>query len=190
MKKKDVQGNGQEQENDVNVSVNINSDEAIDGSNHLNEPVAEEPEIEKLKAQIEELNDRFLRQAAEFDNFRRRTLKEKEELRLNGGSDVITALLVVLDDSERAQNQLETTDDVAQIKEGVGLVFSKLRNTLLAKGLRAMDAVGQDFNPDLHEAITDIDAGKEMQGKVVDEVQKGYYLNDRIIRYAKVIIGK
>jgi molecular chaperone GrpE len=95
-----------------------------------------------------------------------------------------------LDDSERAQKQMETTHDVMQVKEGVQLVFSKLRNTLSAKGLKAMETAGKEFNPDLHEAITEINAGEEMKGKVVDEIQKGYYLNDKIIRHAKVVVGK
>ena len=190
MKKKGQQENGLDQNHDVNVDVNINTDENISGDQHLNEPVAEESEIEKLKAQIEELNDKFLRQAAEFDNFRRRNAKEKIELIQTAGREVITDLLEVLDDSERAQKQMETADDVAQIKEGVQLVFTKLRNTLSAKGLKPMNAVGTEFNPDLHEAITEIDGGKEMKGKVIDEVQKGYYLNDKIIRFAKVVVGK
>jgi molecular chaperone GrpE len=190
MKKKNVQENGHDKNTDVNVSVNINSDENIDGNQHLNEPVVDESELEKLRAQVAELNDKYLRQAAEFDNFRRRGAKERMELIQTAGRDVITDLLVVLDDSERAQKQMETTDDVTQIKEGVQLVFSKLHNTLSAKGLKPMDTVGKDFNPDLHEAITEIDAGEEMRGKIVDEVQKGYYLNDKIIRFAKVIVGR
>jgi molecular chaperone GrpE len=197
MKKKNVQENGHDQNHDVNVSVNINSDENIAGDQHLNEPVAEESEVEKLKAEIEDLkqkntdlNDKFLRQAAEFDNFRRRNAKERVELIQTAGKDVITDLLVVLDDSERAQKQMETTVDVTLIKEGIQLVFSKLRNTLAAKGLKPMDAVGKEFDPDLHEAITEIPAGEEMKGKVVDEVVKGYYLNDKIIRHAKVVVGK
>ena len=190
MKKKDVQENGHDQNRDVNVSININTDENIDGNQHLNEPVEEESEIEKLKDQIAELNDRYLRQVAEFDNFRRRNAKERVELIQTAGRDVITDLLDVLDDSERAQKQMEATNDVSQIKEGVQLVFSKLRNTLSAKGLKPMDAVGKDFNPDLHEAITEIDAGEKMKGKVVDEIQKGYYLNDKIIRFAKVVVGR
>ena len=177
-------------EPDMNVDVNINSDENVDGNQHLNEPVAEESEIENLKSQIAELNDRYLRQVAEFDNFRRRNAKERIELVQTAGKDVITDLLVVLDDSERAQKQMENTDDVTQIKEGVQLVFSKLRNTLSAKGLRPMESIGKEFNPDLHEAITEIDGGEKMKGKVVDEVQKGYYLNDKIIRHAKVVVGK
>jgi molecular chaperone GrpE len=190
MKKKNIQENGHEQDPNESVSVDINSDENMDGNQHLNEPVAEESEIEKLKSQVAELNDKYLRQAAEFDNFRRRNAKERVELIQTAGKDVITDLLVVLDDSERAQKQMETTDDVAQIKQGVQLVFSKLRTTLTGKGLKPMEAIGKDFDPDLHEAITEIPAGEDMKGKVVDEVTKGYYLNDKIIRHAKVVVGR
>jgi molecular chaperone GrpE len=197
MKKKNTQENGQDQNPDVNVSVNVNTDENIAGDQHLNEPVAEEPEVEALKAQIDnlnqqvaELNDRYLRQVAEFDNFRRRNAKERAELIQTAGKDVITDLLVVLDDIDRAQKQMETTDDANLVKEGVQLVFSKLRNTLAAKGLKPMESVGKEFDLDLHDAVTGIDAGEEMKGKVVDEIQKGYYLNDKIIRHAKVVVGK
>ena len=188
MKKHDVQENGQN--NNSNISININTDENIEGTQHLNDPVAEESEVEKLRLQIDELNDKYLRKVAEFDNFKRRNAKERMELIQTAGRDVITDLLDVLDDSERAQKQMETTDDVQQIKEGVQLVFNKLRNTLTAKGLKPIEALNQDFNVDLHEAITEIDAGEEMKGKVVAEVQKGYYLNDKIIRFAKVVVGK
>lgn len=187
MNKAETQENGRMPETE---GLNINADENIDGTQHLNEPVAEESETEKLKEQIAQLNDKYLRQAAEFDNFRRRTAKERLEMVQTAGKDVITDLLDVLDDSERAQKQLESTEDIVQIKEGVGLVFNKLRNTLTAKGLKPMDAVGADFNPDLHEAITEIEAGEDQKGKVVAEVQKGYYLNDKIIRFAKVVVGK
>jgi molecular chaperone GrpE len=197
MKKKNIPENGYDQNPDENVSVSMNTDENVAGDQHLNEPVAEESEMENLKGQIDnlnqqvaELNDRHLRQAAEFDNFRRRNAKERVELIQTAGKDVITDLLVVLDDSERAQKQMEKTDDVNQIKDGIQLVFSKLRNTLSGKGLKAMESIGQEFNPDLHEAITEIDAGENMKGKVVDEVQKGYYLNDKIIRHAKVVVGR
>lgn len=151
---------------------------------------AVEKENDALKAKVEELNDKFLRQAAEFENFKRRNAKERIELIQTAGKDVITDLLDVVDDSERAQKQMETTNDLELIKEGVSLVFSKLRTTLTAKGLKAMEANGKPFDPDLHEAIAEIEAGKEMKGKVIDEIQKGYYLNDKIIRYAKVVVGK
>jgi molecular chaperone GrpE len=186
MNKTEMQDNGNVQDTDFN----INADENMDGNQHLNEPVADDSEIEALKEQIAQLNDKYLRQAAEFDNFRRRTAKERIDLIQTAGKDVITDMLDVLDDSERAQAQLEKTDDITQIREGVSLVFNKLRNTLTAKGLKPMEAVNAEFNPDLHEAITEIEAGEEMKGKVVAEVQKGYYLNDKIIRFAKVVVGK
>jgi molecular chaperone GrpE len=188
MKKNEVKDKGQDRNFDT--SMNINTDENIDGNQHLNDPVEEEPEIEKLRQQVDELNDRYLRQAAEFENFKRRNARERIELIQTAGKEVITDLLDVLDDSERAQKQMETTQDVQQIREGVQLVFTKLRNTLASKGLKPIDSLNKDFNVDLHEAVTEIDAGEEMKGKVVAEIQKGYYLNDKIIRFAKVVVGK
>lgn len=170
--------------------MDINTDENIAGDQLLNEPIAEESEVERLKAEVQELKDKYLRQVAEFDNFRRRSAKERIELIQTAGKEVIGDLLDVLDDSERAQKQMEETDDVQQIKEGIQLVFSKLRNTLAGKGLKPIDSVNLEFNVDVHEAITEIEAGEEMKGKVVAEVQKGYYLNDKIIRFAKVVVGK
>jgi molecular chaperone GrpE len=170
--------------------VDINTDENIAGSQTLNEPVAEEGEIEKLKAQIDELNDKYLRHVAEFENFKRRNAKERMELIQTAGKDVIVDLLDVLDDSERAQKSMEGAEDLTQIKEGVQLVFNKLRNSLQSKGLKPMETKGVEFNADLHEAITEIEAGPDMKGKIVDEVKKGYYLNDKIIRYAKVVVGR
>lgn len=188
MKKNDIPENGHSSENEFEMS--INTDENMVGTNHLNEPVAEESEIEKLQEEIRDWNDRFLRQAADFDNFKRRNARERIELIQTAGREVITELLDILDDSERAEKQMETTDDVTQIKEGVQLIFTKLRNTLTSKGLKPMDVIEQEFNPDLHEAVTSVDAGEKMKGKVVAEIQKGYYLNDKIIRFAKVVVGK
>ena len=171
--------------------IDINADENMGGTSHLNEPLAEESEIEKLKAELAETKDKHLRLVAEFDNFRRRNAKEKIEMIQTAGRDVIAGMLDVLDDAERAQKQLDTAEEVSQIKEGLTLVFNKLRNTLQAKGLKSMDTIGKEFDPDLHEAITEIPApSKELKGKVVDEVVKGYYLNDKIIRHAKVVVGK
>ncbi|MFL5789831.1 MAG: nucleotide exchange factor GrpE [Flavisolibacter sp.] len=187
MKKND---NGQSWNINVEGPVNMNTDENIDGNQHLNEPVAEESELEKLKEQNDELNDKYLRLAAEFENYKRRNAREQIELRQTAGKDVIVDMLDVLDDSERAQKQMENTTDISQIKEGIQLVFTKLRNNLTLKGLKPMETVGKDFNPDIHEAISEMDAGEKMKGKVVAEVQKGYYLNDKIIRFAKVVVGK
>ena len=189
MKKNDLREKGLAGK-DANDSVDINIGEKMDNEALLNEGIEEESEVEELKKQIKDLNDKYLRQVAEFENFKRRTARERMELIQTAGRDVITDLLEVLDDAERAEKQLENSDDLNQIKEGFQLVFTKLRNTLLAKGLRPMEAMNKDFNPDLHEAITEIDSGEEMKVKVVAEIQKGYYLNDKIIRFAKVVVGK
>ena len=148
-------------------------------------------ELEKLKAELDEAKDKYLRKVAEFENFRRRNAKERVELIQTAGKEVITEMLDVLDDCERAQKQLETSDDVKEIKAGVLLVFNKFRNVLQARGLKPMETINKEFDPDLHDAITEIPApSPELKGKVVDEVMKGYYLNDKIIRHAKVVVGK
>jgi molecular chaperone GrpE len=174
-----------------NPDIDINTDENLSGTAYLNEPIGEEAELEKLKAELEEIKDKYLRKVAEFDNFKRRSAKERIELIQTAGRDVITDMLDVLDDCDRAQKQLEVSDNAETIKEGVMLVFSKLRSSMQARGVKAMETVNQEFNPDLHEAITEIPApAEELKGKVIDEVMKGYYLNDKIIRHAKVVVGK
>ena len=176
---------------DNNSGLDINTDENLSGTTHLNEPVSEESELEKLRTELEESKDKYLRLVAEFDNFKRRNAKERIELIQTAGKEVITDLLDVLDDCDRAQKQLETNNNSEAIKEGVLLVFNKLRSTLQARGVKPMETVNKEFNPDLHEAITEIPApAADMKGKVVDEVVKGYYLNDKIIRHAKVVVGK
>lgn len=188
MAEKDI---NEQAENSAESNFGINADENLSGTTHLNEPVGEDSELEKVKAELNDTKDRLLRMVAEFDNFKRRSAKERIELIQTAGKDVVTELLDVLDDCDRAQKQLETSTDVEAIKQGVLLVFNKLRNTLQARGVKPMDATNQEFNPDLHEAITEIPAPtEEMKGKVVDEVIKGYYLNDKIIRHAKVVVGK
>jgi molecular chaperone GrpE len=179
-----------EKNNGANAGMDINTDESISGTSHLNEPVANEDEVGKLQAEIAELKDKYLRQAAEFENFRRRTAKERIEMITTAGKEVITSLLEVLDDCDRAEKQLQNSDDTP-LKEGIQLVFNKLKSTLQNKGVKPMQAIGTDFNPDQHEAITEIPAPTPaMKGKVVDEVQKGYLMNDKIIRFAKVVVGK
>jgi molecular chaperone GrpE len=127
---------------------------------------------------------------AEFDNFRRRSGKERMELIQTAGREVIVEMISVLDDMERAQKQLEKTDDIEQIKEGITLVFNKFRNVLQAKGLRPMEATGKNFDVELHEAIAKVPApSEETKGTIIDEVEKGYYLNDKIIRHAKVVVA-
>lgn len=170
---------------------NINADENVSGNTHLNEPVAEESELAKAEEKIKELNDKYLRLYADFDNFKRRTAKERLEQMQTAGKDVIIPLLEVLDDCDRADGMLAKASSVESVKEGIGLIFQKLRNTLGARGLKPMECKGKEFDTDLHEAITEIPAGsEEMVGKVIDELEKGYYLNDKIIRFAKVVVGK
>jgi molecular chaperone GrpE len=172
-------------------NIDINTDESLSGTSHLNEPVEEESGLEKLKAELEDQKDKFVRKVAEFENFRRRSAKERVELIQTAGKEVITDLLDVLDDCDRAQKQIEKSEDNKDIKDGVLLVFNKLRNILSAKGLKPMQTIHEEFNPDLHEAITEISAPNDkLKGKILDEVVKGYYLNDKIIRHAKVVIGK
>ncbi len=168
----------------------INSDENQSGTTHLNDPVANESEMEKLQSELNEAKDKYIRKVAEFDNLKRRSAKEMIEMRQTAGVEVIRELLDVMDDCDRAQKQLEKSEDTA-MKEGVMLVFNKLRNVLHSKGLKAMEAKNTDFDPELHEAISEIPApGDDMAGKVIDEVIKGYYLNGKIIRHAKVVVGK
>jgi molecular chaperone GrpE len=175
---------------DMETGIDINTDENIEGSQLLNEPMADDSEIQKLKNQLDELNDKYIRKIAEFDNFKRRNAKERMEWIQTAGKEVIVDMLEVLDDSERAQKQMETSENVNEIKEGIQLVFTKMKNLLINKGLKPMESLNAEFNPDLHEAITEIDGGDEMKGKVVAEIQKGYFLNDKIIRFSKVVVGK
>jgi molecular chaperone GrpE len=173
------------------MAQGLNTDDSVNGMQHLDDTIEEEDEIEKLKAELNDAKDKNLRLVAEFDNFRKRNAKERVELAMTAGKEIIQSMLVVVDDTERAEKQLETVTDLNILKEGISLVFNKLKTTLLNKGLKAMESIGQPFNADLHEAITEIPAPNEaMVGKVIDEVEKGYYLNDKLIRHAKVVVGK
>ena len=169
--------------------VGINADESMGGTTHLSEPVADEPELETLRNDLGEMKDKFIRKVAEFENFKKRSLKERMELIQTAGKEVIIDMLEVLDDCERAEKQMSTLD--AHAKEGLMLLLKKHNSLLTSKGLKPMETINKEFNPDIHEAITEVPAPTEKQkGKVIDEIQKGYYLNDKIIRYAKVVVGK
>ncbi|MBS1660181.1 MAG: nucleotide exchange factor GrpE [Bacteroidetes bacterium] len=170
---------------------NMNTDENIAGTANPAGLGAQEEELDKLREEVQEQKDKYLRLFAEFDNYRKRSSRESLELRQTAGKEVIISLLDVLDDCDRAEKQLQKTDNIDQVKEGVQLVFSKLRSALASKGLKAMQSINTDFDVEKHEAITEIPAPTpDLQGKVIDEVQKGYYLNDKIIRFAKVVVGK
>ncbi|MFT4023188.1 MAG: nucleotide exchange factor GrpE [Flavihumibacter sp.] len=172
------------------VDMDINADSDVPGNSHLKEPLGEQPELEKLQQELAESRDKYLRLVAEFDNFRKRTAKERLELIQTAGKDVIIPLLEVVDDADRAQKQLEKTK-IGPEAEGLLLTLNKLKSVLQVRGLKVMESIGTDFDPDKHEAITEIPApAPDQAGKVIDEVEKGYYLNDKIIRFAKVVVGK
>lgn len=169
----------------------IPTDENAAGTIGLNGEIEEDPAAENLKKELDEQKDKYIRLFAEFDNFKRRTARERIELMQTAGREIMTALLDVLDDFERTQKVLADSTDLEAVKQGVDLVYQKLRNTLEQKGLKPMASLNTDFDADLHEAITEIPAPtEELKGKVIDELQKGYKLGDKIIRYAKVVVGK
>lgn len=152
------------------------------------QPLEEDPSL-KYAQEIADIKDAHLRLFAEFENYKRRTLKERSELIKSAGSDILTALLPVLDDFDRALKAAEKTEDSA-LKEGVTLIQGKLTSILEQRGLKVMKSIGEPFNVDLHEAITNVPVEDEkMKDKVIDEVESGYYLNDKVIRYAKVVVG-
>ena len=154
------------------------------------EPVIELSAEEKLQQQVAELNDKYLRLFAEFDNFKRRTQKERVELLQTAGKDIVVSLLPVLDDFERAIKATEKSTEVAPVREGIELVQTKLKSILNQKGLKEIESINTPFDTDLHEAITQIPSPTEEQkGKVIDELEKGYTLNDKVVRFAKVVVG-
>lgn len=149
-----------------------------------------EDKLAAAEAKVAELQDKYLRQVAEFDNYRKRTLKEKAELILNGGEKTITAILPVLDDMERALKNMDNAKDVAAVKEGVELIFQKFIKILSEQGVKKIETELADFDTDLHEAIAQIPAASEDQkGKVLDCVKTGYKLNEKVIRHAQVAVG-
>jgi molecular chaperone GrpE len=172
------------------LAQGLNTDENRAGLEGLDDFNTEDGDS-KVQQELGEMRDKYLRLAAEFDNYKRRTSKERLELTQTAGRDIIQSLLEVVDDSERAAKALESTDDIEQIRQGVMLVFNKLRSTLNNRGLKQMEAIGTDFDTEMHEAITEVPTGDASQaGKVIDVIQPGYYLNDKLIRHAKVVVGK
>lgn len=156
------------------------------------EEVKEEKDpMEVANKTIADLNDKYLRKCAEFENFRRRSIKEKAELILNGGEKVITKILPVIDDMERAIENGKKTDDVATLREGMELIYKKFLKILEGEGVKTIETLGKDFNVDYHEAIAMVPGqDDDKKGKVIDCVQTGYTLNDKVIRYAKVAVGQ
>ena len=174
-----------------NEEVENDSKKSKKNRKQRKEDEAREKEIEELKAQVEEQKDRYLRLSAEFDNYRKRTLKERSDMLKTANGDTLSGMLPVLDDLERAMQSMEKATDVAAVREGVVLIYNKLQEFLKNKGIVEIDAMNQVFDTDLHEAITKIPAPTEdLKGKVVDVIQKGYKIDTKVIRYAKVVVGE
>jgi molecular chaperone GrpE len=170
--------------------VDINTDENVAGTNNLNQNLEEDDQVEKLKADLQEQKDKYLRLLAEFENYKRRSSRERLDLSQTAGKEIIISLLDVLDDCDRAEKQLQQEKNTGDLS-GVLLVFNKLRTILQNRGLRPMESLHEEFDVEKHEAISEVPApSPDLKGKVVAEVTKGYYLNDKIIRFAKVIVGK
>jgi len=168
----------------------LNTDDSQPGIKDQLSEDSTDDEIEKLEAELKQSKDQYLRLVAEFENFRKRNAKERLELIQTAGKDIVQSLLVVLDDTDRAEKQVESAKDLAAVKEGISLVFGKMRSIMQQKGLQKMECLNEPFNADLHEAITEIPAPSEdMKGKIIDVVEPGYYLNDKLIRHAKVVVG-
>jgi molecular chaperone GrpE len=172
------------------VDVGPAENEIPQPENDINAGKENQDEATVWKLKFEESNDKFLRLYSEFDNFRKRTAREKIELSKTAGEDIMKSILPVLDDFDRGLKSMNESTDVEALKEGVNLVYHKLKTILQQKGLEEMDATGKDFDADIHEAITNIPAPDEsMKGKVIDQVEKGYALQGKVIRFAKVVVG-
>lgn len=179
-------------EGEEKVTVDETSEEsAQNGQDDNQEETQEKDPLEAANEQIEELKDKYLRAVAEFDNYKKRTLKEKTELILNGGEKTIVAILPILDDMERAAASAEKTDDIKALEEGWELIFKKLKKILESMGVKEIETKDADFNVDFHEAIAMVPGmGDDKKGKVIDCVQTGYTMNDKVIRHAKVAVGQ
>lgn len=187
------------EENSVPDTENFKNEESANAvpMDNAGQEISEEAQavhetdpLEAAKQEVAELKDKYLRLYADFENFRRRTSKEKLELISTAGADVVKLILPVVDDFERAMASFDSSTDTGALKEGVDLIYTKLFKTLESKGLKPMDAKGETFDADIHESIAQFPAPTEEQkGKVIDEIEKGYYLNDKVLRYAKVVVG-
>ena len=189
--------NNQEEELKTQATPNECDEETVgqETSQENEAPLTEEEklaqELEKANEQIEEQKDKYLRLSAEFDKYRKRTMKEKAELILNGGEKSISSILPIVDDFERALKNMETATDVAAVKEGVELIYNKFMSVLGQNGVKVIETKEQPLDTDYHEAIAVIPAPNEaLKGKILDCVQTGYILNDKVIRHAKVVVGE
>lgn len=191
MKKDKKSKDSQDMENQTIKEKSDNIESTEENTDNSSEPVSLDEELQKLKEENNELKDKYLRIYAEFDNFRKRSMKEKMEFMQTAARDTMSALLPVLDDFDRAKKIAEQPESKEVFSEGVSLVYQKLYAVLTARGLKKMESTGMEFDAELHEAVTEVPApSDDLKGKVVDTLEEGYLLNDKIIRYAKVVTGK
>ncbi len=186
-KKEDIENQEQELIQDQEVETTEEQTEEAT-TKEQEKPV---DKAEELEAKLQEMNDKYLRLTAEFDNYRRRTLKEKMELTKSAGENILIKILPVIDNFERALQSIEQSDDVTALKEGVVLIYNNFKDFMTQNGVTEIEAINQEFDTDLHEAITKIPApAEDMKGKVVDCIEKGYKLNDKVMRFSKVVVGE
>lgn len=186
--KNEEQKEQQETQDTVNAQAETDTEKEV--SQDTEKELTVEEQLDAAKKEIEELNDKLLRKIAEFDNYRKRTLKEKTELILNGGEKTIVSILPVIDDLERALKNMQNAEDVAAVLEGVELIYKKFMDILSKQGVSVIETKDADFNVDIHEAIAQLPAPtEELKGKVMDCTLTGYKLNDKVIRHAQVVVG-
>ncbi len=188
MKKDEVEA--PKKEETLDNAANSSQDESEKTEEQLEREISAEEALAATETKLAELQDKYLRQIAEFDNYRKRTIKEKAELILNGAEKTITAILPVLDDMERALKNMDKMEDVEALKKGVDLIFQKFVKILSEQGVKKIETEDADFNTDLHEAIAQVPApSDEMKGKIIDCVKTGYTLNEKVIRHSQVVVG-
>ena len=192
--KKQVEQPIENQQENLNVQTENGKVEVENTESVQTEDVSEtemlQAKVAELEARVAELEDLKLRQMAEFDNFRRRTNKEKLELMTTAGERIFKDMLPLVDDFERAKDAMAKTDDIEAVRQGIELIYSKFIGFLAANDVKVIDTTDADFNTDLHEAITTFAAGEDKKGKVIDCTQKGYTLGEKVIRFAKVVVGE
>ena len=190
LKKEEQKEQKEQQESQETANAQVETDTENEVNQETEKELSVEEQLDAAKKEIEELNDKLLRKIAEFDNYRKRTLKEKTELILNGGEKTIVAILPVIDDMERALKNMQNADNVTAVLEGVELIYKKFMDILGKQGVSVIETKDADFDVDIHEAIAQLPAPtEELKGKVMDCTLTGYKLNDKVIRHAQVVVG-
>ena len=194
MTEEEIKNQEEEEQQEAEEQQENTAAEVSDNNEETEAPAEEEEKkdpLEAAKAEIEQLKTQILYKTAEFDNYRKRTLKEKAELILNGGEKAVSAILPIIDDMERAIENGAKTDDIAVVREGMELIYHKMMKALEGLGVKEIETQDADFNTDVHEAVAMVPGmGDDKKGKVIDCLQKGYQLNDKVIRHAKVAVGQ